>query len=154
MGIANDNMEQCILNALQKINTDSKIISLNDNDKNNDFSNFKKLENYEKISILYLLYLQYRPKEWNKLISTSNQQYLSNAFMKFRDQFISLAQNIKAVSMDSMSKLLQIFFYSKSTDYDLPILNNDDFTVIYQNLEKTFVPNQPFYFSTIVRLFP
>eukprot|EP01084_Bolivina_argentea_P257428 433714_1 len=104
-------MEQHILKALQTINIDSKIISLNDNDEKDDDSNFKTLQNYEKLSVLYLLYLQWKPKEWNTLLSNPNQRYLS-AIMKFRQQFISLAQNVKAVSMDKMSKLLQIFFYT------------------------------------------
>eukprot|EP01084_Bolivina_argentea_P274877 468648_1 len=57
--------------------------------------------------------------------------------------------------MDNMSKLLQIFFYTKSTKYKLPILNSDkDFHLIYKNLEKQYIANQPFYFSTIIKLFP
>eukprot|EP01083_Nonionella_stella_P126021 381228_1 len=156
--MTSQNMEYCILRALQTINIDSQIISLNDMDDGDetqsDLSNFKRLKNYEKLSVLYLLYLQYRPKEWDELISQSN--FVSNAFMRFREQFISLAQNVTAVSMDKMGKLLQIFFYTKSSDYHLPILNDKqhDLTAIYHDLEKRYKPNQPFYFSIIVKLFP
>eukprot|EP01084_Bolivina_argentea_P000060 112_1 len=74
--ISSVTMERCILNALQTINIDSNIISLNDNDQNEDLSNFRKLRSYEKLAVLYLLYLQYRPKEWNDLLK-SNEKYLS-----------------------------------------------------------------------------
>eukprot|EP01084_Bolivina_argentea_P046273 85214_1 len=75
--------------------------------------------------------------------------------MKFRDQFISLAQNVNGVEMDSMSKLLQVFFYSEPILYKLPILGNDqNFNPISQELKRKYKPNKPFYFATIVKLFP
>eukprot|EP01083_Nonionella_stella_P157426 511104_1 len=150
-------MEESILNALRTINIDSQIISLNDNDDStsSDSSNFKTLERYEKLCVLYLLYIQYRPTEWNELVR--DRTYLSAAFMAFRDQFISLAQNVRAVWMDNMCPLLQIFFYTASHDYQLPILdvsNDVQFKSMAMSLESKYVANQPFYFSHIVRLFP
>eukprot|EP01083_Nonionella_stella_P232811 820874_1 len=141
-------MEKLILNALRTINIDSQIISLNDNDDNatSDSSN---------VCVLYLLYIQHRPTEWNELVR--KRTYLSNAFITFRDQFISLAQNARAVWMDNMCPLLQIFFYTASQEYQLPILdvsNDVQFKSMAMSLESKYVANQPFYFSYIVQLFP
>eukprot|EP01083_Nonionella_stella_P232812 820875_1 len=153
----NMEVEESILNALRTINIDSQIISLNDNDDNatSDSSNFKKLKRYEKLCVLYLLYIQYRSTEWNELVR--DRTYLSAAFMAFRDQFISLAQNARAVWMDNMCPLLQIFFYTASQEYQLPILDMSkdvQFSSIAMSLESKYVANQPFYFSYIVQLFP
>jgi len=158
-------MTRCILNAIQTINVNSKIISLNDEEEKSNVNNYKNindvslfgsLKNYEKLSVLYLLYIQYKPGAWKKLTSEQNQKsHFINAIMEFRDQFITLATNVRAVSMDNMSKLLEMFFYSNPKKYQPPELKDDnDFTQVDDEVERNYKANQPFYFSTIVKLFP
>ena len=158
-------MRQCICNALQIINTDARIISLNEEEhhktagkESKDASLFQTLQNYEKLSVLYLLYLQYKPKAWNKLTSQDHRyqkSYFIQAIQKFRDQFVCLARNVKAVSMDNMSKMLEMFFYCDPSMYEPPILkDSNDFSQIEEEVQRRYIPNKPFYFSVIVKLFP
>ena len=78
-------MERGILNAMQTINVDTKIISLNENDGNGG-SHFGALGKYEKLCVLYLLCLQYKREWWTQAAANDNEHNFLKAIIKFKHQ--------------------------------------------------------------------
>ena len=113
---------------------------------------FNSLTATEKICILNLLYLQYRQEEWIEFCQNSTN-YLSVAMAKFRDMFVSLAINVKALRMEKLSKLLQIFFYTPQKEYQFPLLSSIEEDDI-KSAEESFKPKQPLMLETVCLLFP
>eukprot|EP01084_Bolivina_argentea_P086049 155542_1 len=112
--------EKAILKALHVINTESNVISFSDMQDLSQSQDlyFHQLDEHEQISILYLLYLQYS-KDWNKFWK-NKKKYKRIAFAKYRDQFIVLAKNVKAVKMERCPMLIQHFFYESHKKYKFP----------------------------------
>eukprot|EP01083_Nonionella_stella_P004922 14378_1 len=158
-------VEHCMLKALQMMSVDSQVISLNA-PHNNRMKNtgFSALQSAEKISILYVLYLQYRTDEWQTFVSpefsNSTEEYMKVAMAKYRDMFVSLASNVKAVRMERLSTLLQIFFCTPQKEYSFPFKHesvHSGFTVTCDEIKKAehgFKPHQSLCFETICLLFP
>ena len=138
--------EKSIMRAIQMINIDSYIISFNatgldkemiehklgelrdeedskyDNATLESFyeSGFSKLKSTEQVTVLYLLYIQYKKHEWTHFVN-STPDYVNMAIAKYRDQFMQLAQNVQAVKMEKASKVIQQFFAKVHEDsYEFP----------------------------------
>eukprot|EP01084_Bolivina_argentea_P057797 105566_1 len=135
-------MLKCMSMAMETINFDSQMISLNDEEKHSDISNFSQLKSYAKLYVLYSLFLQYNPEIWKKIGKVHD--------IKCRDALILFVQNIRFASMQNMSKLLEMFFYSKLLEYNTTILEGNEI----EDMLNMYKPKQPFYFSTIIKLFP
>ena len=144
-------MEKTILSALQMINIGTDTISLNDGKNAGCFGD---LANNEMLMVLELLYLQYRTEFWKMLKEAADTASLrTKALLKFRDQFITLISNVKALIMTKMSKLLEYFFCSPPNEFNLHQIMEDIGQNDGDGLDH-YRPNQPLYFSRIVQLFP
>eukprot|EP01083_Nonionella_stella_P277251 942521_1 len=149
-----DFMERAILKSLQLLNTESNVISFSECDHGAS-SGFNQLDASEKIAVLYLLYLQYRSNKWNEFWNKLDEN-IKFAFAKYRDQFISLAMNVRAVKMEKLSMWLQDFFCCDQEEYEFPIEGStkQDMEKATALAEQNFIPYRPLNFGTIVRLFP
>eukprot|EP01083_Nonionella_stella_P131982 401240_1 len=138
-----EELEQ-IKHELQQISINSKVLSLNESHDMNEKNENVMVIN--KISILNLLYLQYKPRRWGN-ICDKNTKYAETLTM-LREQFVHLIENIKAVQMDDTSPLIQHFFSSDQSEYEVPSNIN--------RFNKQFKQKKHHYFKlqTIIRLFP
>ena len=137
--------EKSIMKAIQMININSYIISFNCTEINQDHldhlvrdgveenkydafdpeidfleSGFSRLKANEQVSVLYLLYLQYKKREWHEFVNAT-PDYVNMAIARYRDQFMQLAKNVQAVKMERASRVIQQFFAKVHTeDYEFP----------------------------------
>eukprot|EP01084_Bolivina_argentea_P054216 99449_1 len=115
---------------------------------------FAELSSRTQLAVLYLLYLQYRKHEWDDFVCKTDQ-FVKQAFSRFRSEFVLLAENVQAVKMEKLSKMMQVFFYANQKYYRFPFKAHVTNKIEHkQQAQIPFKPNQPFRIDTIVRLFP
>ena len=155
-------MEGAILSALQTINVGTDILSLNDDER---VGCFGKMADREKLVVLDLLHMQYRPQIWEEMTKKRDDENVESsriiAMLRFRDQFITLIHSVRAVIMNKMSESMTEFFCAEPKQYTLRSLalfqyddDNDDHKEDTNDPSNRFGSNQPLQLSKIVQLFP
>ncbi len=122
-----------------------------------EIETFDGLQGSELISILYLLYLQYKPSEWEKLVKSDKDIYTQIALAKYRDQFGHLTQNVTTIRMEKSSDLIKYFFsinMDKNDDNSDSITNTEEIRNIIYRRGKFEYMKYNINFETIIKLFP
>ena len=153
----------------QDVNQDDNLeSSMDDNDEKKESSNkstddketkdietFNKLKGSELIAILYLLYLQYKPSEWEKLVKSDEDIYTQIALAKYRDQFGHLTQNVTTIYLEKSSDLIKYFFsMNMDNNGNDSITNEEEIRNIIQRQGKFQDMKYDINFETIIKLFP